>query len=108
MSALNTTLEDALVEAIWAAHMACYEANARWGTPGSARAYDEANARRLRLVAALADGDVDLEYWVNDHIFDLTDEGPAWLGQMVRNHRAYLAQDRVETAMCILADARRR
>jgi len=102
-------LENALIDGIWDAHQACYEANAVWDTsPGARRRYDEAEGRRRRLIAALCDGDDDLARWLDDHIFDLIDEGPAWLGRMFRQQRSSIAIEKVEHAMCVFADLRAR
>ena len=104
---MKIELEDALIDGIWDAHRACFEANAVWDTiPGARRRYDEAEARRRRMIATLCDGDEELTSWLDDHIFDLIDEGPAYLGRMFRQERALAAQSRVEDALCVLADYR--
>ena len=106
---MTLDLENALIDGIWEAYRATYEANAVWETsPGAQRRYDEASARKDRLIAALCDGDEELRYWLADHIFDLIDEGPAWLGDMFRQKRSWLAQERVEDALCVLSEVRSR
>ena len=101
---LESTTTAALVAACYDATMACYWANA--AEPYSHAAYQFASDRRDRLVAAVADGNDEIERRWADALFDIYFDGQAHAAKVFADIRAEVAAERVAHAAAVLADAR--
>ncbi|ATN94065.1 hypothetical protein J4U01_gp093 [Mycobacterium phage Kumao] len=91
---MDTKLIDALIEAIVAENIKRYEANA--AQPYVHEVYQAHEDRIFRLVAALADGDDDLERLFNDALFDITFDGVDWARKVYRDLKAELESARAD------------
>lgn len=74
---MTEELTTALIEAIHAANLARFEANA--AHPYDHSVYENHANRVRRLVAALADGNEQIEYRFNDALYDIVWDGLEWM-----------------------------